>query len=70
MTRKLIQTTTSGANTVKVYIDYSWEEYQVTLVGQPEATYHTNDRLDALDTAKAMLSRANLQNWEPSHAHS
>ncbi len=65
-----MQTVTKGSNTVKVYYDYFWQEYSVTLKGSPKATYFTNDRLDALDTARAMLSRANLHDWKPAHAYS
>ena len=65
-----MQTTSKGTSTVKIYIDYAWHEYTVVLVGSPKATYHTNDRLDAIDTARAMLDRAFYHDWDPSHAHS
>lgn len=67
MTKKLIQTNDKGGNVTKVYYDYDWQEYLVTLRGQPRATYHTDCRTDALDTARAMLSRANL--WDKEHVY-
>lgn len=42
--------------TVKVYFDNDYQEYSVVLVGCPDATYYTDDKEDALATAKLMLS--------------
>lgn len=39
---------------IKVYWDSEWQEYSVTVQGNPEATYFTADRADALSTAQAM----------------
>lgn len=39
---------------VSVRYDTEWEEYQVRVAGRPAATYHTNDRADALATAQHM----------------
>lgn len=57
MATKLIQTIKDqGAGRVaKVYRDTDWDEFQVryTLDGKalPKATYHTDDRMDAVLTA-------------------
>lgn len=39
---------------VSIRFDRDWEEYQVRIKGNPEATYHTTDRDDALGTAQRM----------------
>ena len=57
MARYIIKTLT-GINdaTVKVYRDTDWDEYQAVIPGEPDATYHTDDKADALRTAATMLS--------------
>lgn len=52
MSRKLIKSYPYGT---KVHYDREWEEYQVTnhRLG-PMASYHTDNRLDALGTARKM----------------
>lgn len=57
MARKLIRTL-EGTQTVKVYRDSEWDEYVVSVVGNPDADYHTNDRADAVATAELMADRA------------
>jgi hypothetical protein len=51
--------------TAKVYHDTDWSEYRVKfyIQGQhhQDADYHTEDRLDALDTARAQLQRYSEQ---------
>lgn len=39
---------------IKVYWDSDLQEYSATVKGNPEATYFTGDRADALSTAQAM----------------
>lgn len=39
---------------VTVYHDAEWEEYRVVPKGRPQASYHTNDRTDAINTARVM----------------
>lgn len=57
MARKLIKTLTGiNAATVKFYRDTDWGEYQVVIPGEPDATYHTDDHTDALQTAALMLA--------------
>ena len=57
MSRYLIKTLTGlCAATVKVYRDTDWDEFQVVIPGEPDATYHTDDRADALRTAALMLA--------------
>ncbi len=47
---------------VKVYWDSEWQEYSCMLVVNKaidfKATYYTDNRLDAICTAKAMLDRS------------
>lgn len=39
---------------VSVVFDREWSEYQVRLAGRRQATYHTDDKADALVTAQVM----------------
>jgi len=39
---------------IKVYYDSDLQEYSVTVQGRPNATYYTDDKQDALDTAQRM----------------
>lgn len=63
---KLIKTLTSDRTMVKVYFDAEWEEYIARLyykfaqgwVEKTEASYHTDDKEDALSTASDMFRRA------------
>ena len=65
---KLISTTQATTNTgdclVKVYKDSEWNEYVCRLfingTENKDASYHTDDKLDALDTAIAMLRFASV----------
>ena len=43
--------------TIAVQYDVDWSEYQVTVEGNDNATYHTDDKQDAFDTAKDMAYR-------------
>lgn len=60
--RKLIKTVTGSKSSCKVYFDKDWDEYQCELfingVWQKNATYHDNDKGEALSTAEAMVKRA------------
>jgi hypothetical protein len=46
---------------VKVYRDTEWDEYSVRVfkngVEQVMASYHTDDKQDAIDTARAMTNQ-------------
>lgn len=50
----------SIGHTAKVYKDYEWQEYRVKFYS-PEgqhmenADYHTDDKTDALDTARSLI---------------
>ena len=67
--KRLIDTFTGNKTSVRVYYDSEWEEYQCELwykkpMGwqlQNKATYHTDDKGDALSTAKDMLRRADAR---------
>ena len=56
---KFIKAYTSSAVEVAIYYVAEYEEYsvQVAIGGKvnPDATYYTNDRTDAMRTAKAMF---------------
>ena len=58
---RLIHTETKGSITVKVYYCNEWQEYQnkVYINGEykPEQTSYTDDKQDAIDTAKLILHR-------------
>ena len=63
MSLKLLETfsvLTKDALTTKVYRDTEWDEYVVRLyrngVEQVMASYHTDNKQDALDTALAMIN--------------
>lgn len=60
MALRLIETLINGNNTAKVYRDAEWQEYRVKFwqngFRQPERTdYHTDDKQDAIGTAKEMI---------------
>lgn len=60
---KLIQTITDGNATVKVFYDEEWEEYVCRLFvnGKDQGdgpVYHTDDKSDAISTARDMARRA------------
>lgn len=46
---------------ISVWWNADWEEYQVKVSGNKNATYHTSDRQDALATAQTM--RNNLEDY-------
>lgn len=52
----------TGDVVVRVYWDYEWQEFQVTLsvCGKkfPDSTYHTSDKDDAVSTAQSMMMDA------------
>lgn len=58
---RLIATHTEGPHTAKVYRDKEWNEHRVKFYHngeyQKNADYHTDDKQDAHDTAKAQLKR-------------
>jgi len=51
---KRIKVPTLVGSRVSVWFDPDWNEYQVRLSGNRDATYHTSDKLDALATAQHM----------------
>lgn len=59
MAKRMIDKCWNGEVVVRVYWDYEWTEFQVTLesCGKkiPSATYHTNDREDAIQTSLSMM---------------
>jgi hypothetical protein len=59
---KAIKTFGHGIAVARVYRDSEWNEYRVRILrnGHPLTAldYHTDDKADALDTAKFMLARA------------
>ena len=56
MSNRIIKTL-SGANNTKVIVKYEteWMEYTCVIPGQPDATYHTEVKADAMGTAELML---------------
>lgn len=58
MSLKRIHVETNGDRTVKVYRDSEWNEYRARLYESGKlyapADYHTDDRTDAIETAKKM----------------
>lgn len=64
MALRLIHTArlTTGGVSAKVYRDPDWNEYRVRFfnkAGVCEGTYHTDDRVDALNTATLHEHRIN-----------
>lgn len=57
MARRLIETTVGPKGTVKTYYDSDWQEYVSCMKQESgvDATYHTEDRRDALNTALHMV---------------
>lgn len=43
-----------GGRVARVWWDAEWEEFRVTLPGQPAASYHTGSLSDARETAAVM----------------
>ena len=39
----------------RVVFDYDWQEFQIFRKGQKKATYHTDDKRDAIDTLSHMF---------------
>jgi hypothetical protein len=59
MTKRLIATITGTVRTVKVYRDAEWNEYtcvpqDASRTDREARTYHTDDKQDALNTARVM----------------
>lgn len=52
--KKIKQPDTLKGSPVSIWFDDEWEEYQVKVQGKPKATYHTDDKADALATAQVM----------------
>lgn len=48
------QPSTLIGSPISIYYDSDYSEYQVKIKGQPDATYFTNDKNDALSTAQLM----------------
>lgn len=55
--RRLIETISAGQSVAKVYRDSEWGEFVVSLfrAGVKTADYHTEDKTDALQTARLMV---------------
>lgn len=51
---KKINVATLAGSPVSVWYCEEWSEYQVKVQGKPKATYHTDDKNDALRTAQVM----------------
>lgn len=60
--KRLVKTFTGGNRTAKVYYDPDWQEHCVRFFEdgkeQKNATYHTEDKQDALDTAKNFAEKS------------
>ncbi len=63
--RKLLQTQAAGAKTAKVYRDTDTDEYVVKFFvdgkHQPQADYFTDDKQDAMNTARAEVNRSRME---------
>ena len=53
---RLIHTVRSLRSVVKVYRDTETCEFRCVLDGNPDATYYTDDKEDALGTAECMVN--------------
>lgn len=53
----------TGAHGCEVLIrrDAEWDEYTAEIAGQPDATYHTDDKDDAILTGQTMLRDLEVQ---------
>ena len=51
---KRLKVDTLTGSPVTVWYCEEFAEYQVRVAGKPKATYHTDDRADALRTAQVM----------------
>ena len=49
-----VKVETLAGSPVSVWYSSDWQEYQVKIAGVPKATYHTDDKQDALQTAQRM----------------
>lgn len=63
MSRRVIHTEREGERVaVRVVRDAEWNEYRAELwidgAAVPDATYHTDDRRDAIATARVMAAEA------------
>jgi hypothetical protein len=67
MSRRRIHTIEATALSAKVHRDPEWKEYVVSVVrndnGNVLADYHTDDKEDAIATAKAMLQEEEQAWW-------
>lgn len=67
MTLRLLEDATFNGSTgmTKIFWDTEWEEYRVKLWAggkrKPLADYHTDDRQDAIDTAKLMVEEPHYE---------
>lgn len=51
---KRVKVETLIGSKISVWYCDEWQEYQVKVAGKPKATYHTDDKKDALQTAQVM----------------
>lgn len=52
MARRLIETIKGLGKEVKVYLDSGWQEYVAVPDRNEQAAYHTDDKQDAINTAR------------------
>lgn len=59
MSLRLLKSYSRDDTEVRVYRDYEWDEYSVRIfkagIEQVLASYHTDDRADAISTAEIMI---------------
>lgn len=58
---KRLKVDTLNGSRVTVWFCKDWNEYQVKVSGKPQATYHTDDRADALRTAQVMRNTVGVK---------
>lgn len=58
---RTLKVPTLAGSPVSVRWDSEWSEYQVRIAGKPKATYHTDDRDDALASAQRMRNELAAQ---------
>ena len=61
MAKRLIKRILNGQNSAKIYFDSEYGEYRVCFYKQAEhlvkADYHTDDKIDAVQTAEFVLTQ-------------
>ena len=54
---KQLKTPSLTGSPVSIWFDADWNEYQVRIAGKLKATYHTDCKRDALQTAQVMRNK-------------